>query len=121
MPQRQGGVARSLRLRNGRSCASSVGHPDAGSPSGGPCGGTHRGGNPRGARSGNNRYTLTQVEGHAACVLHNRRIDRAVLLIEMEPCSACDPNIPRMLPEGARLEVVSPNETTCYWSCQLPS
>ncbi|WP_394365010.1 DddA-like double-stranded DNA deaminase toxin [Paraburkholderia kirstenboschensis] len=87
---------------------------------GGPCGGTHRGGIPRSAGSGNNRYSLTHVEGHAASVLHNRRIARAMLLIEMEPCGACDPNIPRMLPEGARLEVVSPNETTYYWSCQLP-
>jgi Double-stranded DNA deaminase toxin A len=88
---------------------------------GGPCGGTHRGGIPRGAGSGNNRYSLTHVEGHAASVMHNRRVTRATLLIEKEPCRACDPAIPRMLPSGARLEVVSPLETSYYWSCQLPS
>jgi hypothetical protein len=86
---------------------------------GGPCGGTHRGGIPRGAGSGNSRYTIVHVEGHAAAVMHNRRISRATLLLEQEPCGACDPSLPRMLPPGARLEVVSPNETSYYWSCQL--
>jgi hypothetical protein len=87
---------------------------------GGPWGGTHRGTIPRGPGSGNTRYTLAHVEGHAAAVMHNRKIKRATLLIEKEPCKACDPNIPRMLPIGSRLEVVSPNETSYYWSCQLP-
>jgi hypothetical protein len=85
---------------------------------GGPCGGTQRGGIPRGPGSGNSRYTLTHVEGHAAAVMHNRKISRASLLIEKGPCRACDPAIPRMLPPGSRLEVVSPDETSYYWSCQ---
>ena len=87
---------------------------------GGPCGGTHRGNIPRGKGSGNNLLTLTHVEGHAAAVMYERKISRASLLIELEPCKACDPNIPRMLPHGSRLEVVSPLETTHYWSCQRP-
>ena len=86
---------------------------------GGPCGGTHRGGIPRGPGSGNTAYTVRHVEGHAAAILHNRRILRATLLIEKEPCRACDPMLPWMLPPGARLEVVSPAETSYYWSCQL--
>lgn len=86
---------------------------------GGPCGGTQRGGIPRGPGSGNSRFTLTHVEGHAAAVMHQRKIQRARLLIESEPCLACDPSIPSMLPHDARLEVVSPSETTYYWSCQL--
>jgi hypothetical protein len=86
---------------------------------GGPCGGTQRGGIPRGAGSGSNAYTLVHVEGHAAAILHNRKIPRATLLLEKEPCGTCDPALPRMLPPGARLEVVSPNETSYYWSCQL--
>ena len=86
---------------------------------GGPCGGTQRGGIPRGPGSGSSRFTLAHVEGHATAVMHQRRIARATLLIEMEPCRACDPAIPRMLPPGARLEVVSPAETSYYWSCQL--
>jgi len=85
---------------------------------GGPCGGTHRGGIPRGAGSGNSRYTLVHVEGHAAAIMHNRIIARATLLLEKEPCGACDQSLPRMLPPGARLEVVSPSETSYYWSCQ---
>jgi hypothetical protein len=87
---------------------------------GGPCGGTHRGGIPRGAGSGNSRFTLTHVEGHAAAVMHLRNITKACLLIELPPCGACDPMIPRMLPHGTRLEVVYPSETSYYWSCQLP-
>jgi hypothetical protein len=86
---------------------------------GGPWGGMHRGGVPRGPGSGNNRYSLSHVEGHAAAIMHNRNIARATLLIEKEPCGACDPNIPRMLPAGARLQIVSPNDTNYYWSCQL--
>ena len=88
---------------------------------GGPCGGTHRGGIPRGPGSGNNRFTLVHVEGHVAAVMHQRKIAWASLLIEMEPCGACDPAIPRMLPPGSRLEVVSPKDTSYYWSCQQSS
>jgi SCP1.201-like deaminase len=87
---------------------------------GGPCGGTQRGGIPRGPGSGSSRFTLTHVEGHAAAVMHQRQIPRATLLIELAPCGACDPSIPRMLPPGARLEVVSPYDTDYYWSCQIP-
>ncbi len=86
---------------------------------GGPWGGTHRGNIPRGAGSGNSRYTLTHVEGHAAAVMYERGFRRARLLIESAPCGACDPSLPRMLPHGARLEVVYPAETCYYMSCQL--
>lgn len=86
---------------------------------GGPCGGTHRGGIPRGPGSGSSRFTLTHIEGHATAIMHQRQIRRASLIIELEPCGACDPNLPRMLPPGSRLEIVSPRETTYYWSCQI--
>jgi SCP1.201-like deaminase len=84
---------------------------------GGPCGGTQRGNIPRGPRTGNSLITLTHIEGHAAAVMYERKVSRARLLIEYEPCKACDPALPSMLPSGARLELVSPVETTYYWSC----
>ena len=86
---------------------------------GGPCGGTQRGNIPRGRGSGNSRFTLAHVEGHAAAVMYERKIVKASLLIEKEPCGACDPGLPRMLPTGAMLEVISPAETCYYWSCQV--
>jgi len=85
---------------------------------GGPYGGTQRGGFGRGTGSGFNRFTLTHVEGHAAATMKVRNISRATLLIELPPCGSCDPLLPRMLPVGARLEVVYPEDTTYYWSCQ---
>ena len=88
---------------------------------GGPWGGTHRGGIPRGPGSGFNRFTLTHIEGHAAAIMHNNEYSYGVLLIEKEPCGACDPSIPQILPANSRLDVVYPNETSTYWSSQRPS
>lgn len=85
---------------------------------GGPCGGSHRGSIPRGKGTGVNRFTVSHIEGHAASILYQRNLTFGVLLIEKEPCGACDPNIPRMLPPNARLDVVFPCSTSTYWSVQ---
>jgi hypothetical protein len=95
---------REIRLMSGRN--------------GGPYGGTQRGGFGRGEGSGFNRFTLTHVEGHATATMKVRNFTRATLLIELPPCGSCEPLLPRMLPTGARLEVVSPDDTDYYWSCQ---
>ncbi|MCG8312023.1 MAG: hypothetical protein MI976_02305 [Pseudomonadales bacterium] len=66
-----------------------------------------------------NRYTGSHIEGHAASILYQRNLSYGMLLIEKEPCGACDPNIPRMLPPDTRLDVVFPGSTSVYWSVQL--
>jgi uncharacterized protein DUF4157 len=99
---------------------------------GGPEGGADRGGVPRGkgeAYSGggpSQGNIETHVEGKATKIMHQRKIERATLLVEAAPCKVCDnphatPGITKALPPGAKLRVVEPGSTGTYWSSQLPS
>jgi hypothetical protein len=77
---------------------------------GGPHGGTQDGFVPRGQGSGLGRFNLTHIEGHASAILYRRafeamktgsgRLAEAALLIPKQCCDACDPNLPKTLPEG---------------------
>jgi hypothetical protein len=98
---------------------------------GGPWGGVHRGDVPRGPGSGATRYNITHVESHAAAMMRQRGISRAVLLIEKEPCASCagymrgspetdvrTPNLSQLLPRGAQLIVVDGESTTYFRSTE---
>ncbi len=92
---------------------------------GGPSGGAHRGGVPRGPGSGATRYNITHVESHAAAIMAERGVKRAILLIEKEPCASCAgyskarpetdvmaPNLTKLLPKDGQLLIVDPDGTT---------
>lgn len=95
---------------------------------GGPQGGTQAGFAPRGRGNGFNLFNVTHIEGHAAATLHRVAceemardgVGEAALLIPKKPCGSCDPNLPAMLPRGARLFVVDPEATTVYQSTTGP-
>lgn len=64
---------------------------------------------PRGS-AGFNIVTRTHVEGHAAALMHMYRLPTATVYINNPAiCSSCASLLPRMLPPGARLNVVLPS------------
>ena len=64
---------------------------------------------PRGS-AGFNIVTRTHVEGHAAALMHQYRMSSATLHINNPSvCGSCAAMLPRMLPPGARLNVVTPS------------
>ena len=85
-----------------------------------------KGGIPREKGSVADRITSTDVEGHAAAVMHKYRIKRDILLIEKAPCQSCGgqtggvdtkiPNASAMLPSVALLLVVDPSGSTYFRS-----
>jgi RHS repeat-associated protein len=83
---------------------------------GGPWGGAQRGNIPRGPGSGMDRYSAAHVEGHAVAKMWELGQRNAVLLLEKDPCTQCDRNLPQMLPMGGSLSVVSPSSTAHYRS-----
>jgi hypothetical protein len=94
---------------------------------GGPFGGTHRGGVPRlpgwafttgGASQGN---IATHVEGHAVAIMWQRRMDRAMLLVDRPMCKVCDANLPNAMPPRSSLDVLTEVEghtilRSSHWS-----
>ena len=85
---------------------------------GGPWGGTQRGGVPRGSGYG---YTsggpsqgniATHIEGHAAAIMWQRRITKATLVVESDPCQICSRALSSALPPGSTLTVISPGHGT---------
>jgi len=64
---------------------------------------------PPGSR-GFDAYTSTHVEGHAAARMRELKIQEGTLYLNHPkgPCPNCNDLLPRMLPSGARLEVVWP-------------
>ncbi len=112
---------------------------------GGPWGGTHRGSIPRGPGEGFTGGGASQgniamhVEGHAAAIMHQQKIGSATLLIERAPCSICDgsqgwdaesgdwekksgrrtsPGISTVLPPGATLTIIDPEQSQRFVSDQ---
>jgi peptidoglycan hydrolase-like protein with peptidoglycan-binding domain len=83
---------------------------------GGPWGGVQRGNIARGPGSGMDRYSSAHIEGHAVAKMWELGKRRGVLLIEKDPCTQCNRNLPQMLPRGGSLSVVSPQSTTHYFS-----
>lgn len=85
---------------------------------GGPWGGTHRGGFPRGRGYGftqggpSQGNIATHVEGHAAAILWQRGVRRAVLVVDRAMCANCSRDLPTALPPGAELIVISEAEGT---------
>lgn len=97
-----------------------------------------------GTRSGFTGATLKHTEGHACAAMHRRGARYGVLLIDNRPCAACDStnpsraqisrgdlprfgqteggdiNISRMLPAGARLDVIDPHSKSIYRSSRPP-
>jgi SCP1.201-like deaminase len=64
---------------------------------------------PRGT-SGFDIVTRTHVEGHAAAVMRqNGLTDATVYINNPVICDSCMNNLPRMLPSGSRLTVVTPD------------
>jgi len=58
-------------------------------------------------------YTRTHAEGHAAAIMRIEGIKEARLEINNPTiCPNCDKLLPKMLPEGSRLEVVLPDGTS---------
>lgn len=65
---------------------------------------------PRGT-PGFNLITRAHVEGQAAAIMRNQGLEEATLYINNSPCGGvqgCEYLLPRMLPEGSQLRVVSP-------------
>src|SRR5262249_44671936 len=50
--------------------------------------------------------TQDHVEGHAAMIMHDQGLKKAILYINNDLCKACQQNIERMLPPGAELTVI---------------
>ncbi len=73
---------------------------------------------PRGT-PGFNSYVRGHVEGHAAAVMRQEGIRDATLYINNIPCTQCQINLRYMLPEGARLRIVGPqNSEMIYYGIQ---
>lgn len=83
---------------------------------GGPWGGTHRGGIPRGkgygfTQGGSSQGNIaTHVEGHAAAIMWQRGIKRAILIVDRAMCEICSRDLPGALPPRSELIVISPGE-----------
>ena len=59
--------------------------------------------------SGFNGYTKTHVEGHAAALMHQLGLTEArVYVNNPKICGSCTRYLPRMLPPGSKLEVITP-------------
>jgi RHS repeat-associated protein len=61
---------------------------------------------PRGA-PGFDIVTRTHVEGHAAATMHQTGARAGTLVISKAPCASCSRLLPRMLPSGSQLRIVS--------------
>jgi hypothetical protein len=74
---------------------------------------------PAGSR-GFDGYTMEHVEGHAAATMRELKIQEGTLYINHPngPCPNCDSLLNRMLPSGARLEVVWPRGAKTYEGIQ---
>ena len=71
--------------------------------------------------SGFNGYTKTHVEGHAAALMHQQGLTEArVYVNNPKICSSCTRFLPRMLPPGSKLEVVTPNGSQTFAGRILP-
>jgi hypothetical protein len=83
---------------------------------GGPWGGTQRGGIPRGegygfTKGGPSQGNIaTHVEGHAAAIMWQRGIKRAVLIVDRPMCSICSRDLASALPPNSELVVISEEE-----------
>ena len=65
--------------------------------------------------AGFDAYTRTHVEGHAAALMREKGMTNAKLYINNpEICSRCSQLLPRMLPPGAQLEVITPSGSTTF-------
>lgn len=65
-------------------------------------------------------YTSEHVEGHAAAAMRELKINEGTLYINHPngPCPNCDSLLNRMLPSGARLEVIWPSGAKSYEGVQ---
>jgi nucleic acid/nucleotide deaminase of polymorphic system toxin len=63
---------------------------------------------------------MEHVEGHAAATMRELKIQEGTLYINHRngPCPNCDSLLNRMLPSGARLEVVWPRGAKTYEGIQ---
>lgn len=62
--------------------------------------------------SGFDGVTLGHVEGHAAALMRQLKIDEGTLEINNpQICVSCEKNLPKMLPPGSTLHIVLPNWT----------
>ena len=69
---------------------------------------------PRGT-SGFDVVTRTHVEGHAAAAMRTGGVSKATLYINNPSiCPSCSNLLPRMLPPGSRLTVVTPSGSTTF-------
>ena len=61
-------------------------------------------------------YTLDHVEGHAAATMRELKIREGTLYINHPkgPCPNCDSLLNRMLPAGAKLEVIWPGGSKSF-------
>ena len=74
-----------------------------------------------GKGSGFDNYTKTHVEGHAAALMHQLGLTEArVYVNNPRICTPCTKLLPRMLPPGAKLEVVTPNGLQTFAGRVLP-
>ena len=68
-----------------------------------------------GQGSGFDAYTKTHVEGHAAALMHHLGLTEArIYLNNPNICASCTKLLPRMLPPGSKLEVVTPNGSQTF-------
>jgi hypothetical protein len=71
---------------------------------------------PRGS-SGFDGYTKTHVEGHAAALMRQQGITEGTLSINNPKiCDSCMDSLPKMLPPGATLSVVLPDNTVLQFT-----
>ena len=74
-----------------------------------------------GKGSGFDNYTKTHVEGHAAALMRQLGVTEArVYVNNPRICTPCTNLLPRMLPPGAKLEVITPNGSQTFAGRILP-
>ena len=74
-----------------------------------------------GKGSGFDSYTKSHVERHAAALMHQLGLTEArVYVNNPRICAPCTKLLPRMLPPGAKLEVVTPNGSQTFAGRILP-
>lgn len=74
-----------------------------------------------GKGSGFDGYTKTHVEGHAAALMRQLGLSEArVYINNPDICLSCTKLLPRMLPPGAKLEVLTPKGSQTFASEILP-
>jgi hypothetical protein len=71
---------------------------------------------PKGTVPGMHNRIKSHVEAHAAVIMREKGLKEATLYINRIPCATnnlrspgCFDNLPKMLPEGARLRVIGPD------------